>query len=178
MAVSSTVTLPQQAAVGQGTLYTPFGGDGKSAPLGIYDVDIRVVGDAGGGNAGVTIAFDPRYTSVIAYVLAYVIADTAAGDFQLAIEDSVQALPNTRIVGTLPGVAEAFQAQNSIYMWYPPPIWLDGNGTVSASYVNVDATETYGMSVQMYVFDRNVRQIEAAQFLNMVRIGNNAPVAS
>jgi len=178
MSVSNTVILPAQPTLGIGTLFTPFGGDGRSAPLGVYDVDVRVVGDAGAGTASLTIQYDNRYTMLCSYCMAYVNADTAAGEFSLQLTDTDISQPNVHIVGTLPGVAEAFQGQNSVYLWFPPPIWLSGAGTVVASYLNVDATETYGLSAQIYAFDRNVRQIAAAQWLNLVRVGVNSPVAS
>ncbi len=177
MAVSSTTILPAQPAVGGGSLFTPFGGDGRIAPLGVYDVDSRVVGDAGGGNATVTIGFDARYTSICAWAQAYVIADTAGGDFQLQLFDNDTSLPNVRVCGVIPGVAEAFQTINSVYLWYPPPIWLPGAGRIASSFLNVDATETYGLATQIYVFDRNVRQLMAMQWLNSIRVGVNSPPA-
>lgn len=178
MAVSVTLSLPAQPSAGDGSLFTPFGGDGRIAPLGVYDIGIQVVGDASGGNATAQVVMDPRYTSLVAWVAGWVEADTAAGEFMYRLTDGVTNLPNLRIVGTYPGVTEGFSSRNSTYLWYPPPIWLTGNGRIDVVAVNVDATETYGLSCAIYVFDRNVRQIAPAQLLNAVRIGVNSPVAS
>jgi len=178
VAVAVTVVLPAQPATGAGTLFTPFGGDGRSAPLGVYDVDAFVVGDASGGNAVVNIDFDARYTNLLSFAQAGVLADTAAGEFQLQLSDNTVFIPNVRIVGTLPGVTEGFVTPNSVFLWYPPPLFLTGAGRISATFVNVDATETYDLAAQIYVFDRNVRQISPAQLLNMVRITANSVPAT
>ncbi len=178
MSVALTVILPAQPATGGGALFTPFGGDGRVAPIGVWEVNMTLVGDAGGGNAELTCGFDRRYTSIVTYAQASVTADTAAGEFLLQLRDDATQLPNIRVVGTLPGVAETFSAVNSSYLWYPPPIWLTGDGRISARYVNVDATETYNLDCQIYVFDRSVRQITAMQTLLLTRIGVNAPTAT
>lgn len=178
MAVGDVITLPAQPVAGDGVLYSPLGGDGRSAPLAVYDIGIQVVGDAGGGNAVVTVNFDPRYTSLVAWVAPFVAADTAATEFFVQLVDTVLFTPNLRIVGTMPFVTEGFSARNSSYLWFPPPMWFNGNGQLNANFVNVDATETYGMNCSIYVFDRNVRQIQAAQWLNMTKIGVNSPTAT
>lgn len=176
--VSATLALPGQPPAGDGAVFTPFGGNGRLAPIGMWDIGMQVVGDATGALAQCQVQFDPRYTGLVAWVSAWVAADTAAGEFSIQITDAQLSLPNLRIVGTLPGVAEAFQTRNSSYLWYPPPIWLNGEGRLNTFFVNVDATETYGLSCAIYQFDRNVRQYSPAQALNAVRIGVNAPTAS
>lgn len=176
MTVSLAVTLPAQPATGAGTVFTPFGGDGRSAPLGCYNVGMQLVGDAGGGNANLTVNFDPRYTSMVTWAQIGVLADTAAGEFRLQIVDTATSLPNVQVVGTLPGVVEAGASENSIFLWYPPPLYLNSTGSVNAIMLNVDATETYALDLEIYVFDRDVRQITSAQILNLTRIGvNNVP---
>ncbi len=177
MAVSVAFTLPDQPLAGDGALYTPLGGDGKLAPMGVYDVGAQVVGDASGGNAVVMMDFDPRYTSIVAWIAPWVIADTAAGEFVIQLLDTVHVLPNLRVVGTLPGVTEGFTSRNSTYLWYPPPMWFTSTGRLNCTFVNVDATETYGMSCSIFVFDRNVRQYAPMQWLNAMRIGVSAPNA-
>lgn len=174
MAVSSTLTLPGQPAAGGGTEFCPLGGDGKTAPLGIYDVDMQIVGDVSGGNATVTLAFDPRYTSLIQYVQPFVSADAAKGDFQIVLFD-LGTLPQIRVGGTMAGVAESMTTKNSTWTWYPPPVWCTGTGRIQCDFPNVDATETYGMTVSMYVFDRNVVQITPLQILNWVALNANTP---
>ena len=177
MAITSAFQLPAQPAAGVGTIFTPLGGDGKSAPLGQYDVSANLVGDASSGAATIQCSMDPRYMSMIGHVQASVEADTAAGEFQILIADF---LPNMQLamLGTLPGVAEAMFTLNSSYLWFPPPIWMTGASRVQTRYANVDATETYKLDCCIYVFDRNVRQLEAVQWLNMVRVGVNAVPAA
>jgi len=178
MAVATSVTLPAIPSVGLGTQFTPFGGDGKSAPLGVFDVDVRVVGDASGGVASLSLNYDGRYTSMCSYVMIYINADTAAGEFTAQIRDSRTSLPSVRIVGTLPGVAEAFNVTNSAFVWYPPPLYLAGPGQLNVDFLNVDATETYGMACQIYVFNRDVRQITPMNYLNLTRVGVNSVTSS
>lgn len=178
MAVAVTVTLPAQPLAGDGVLFSPLGGDGRSSPIGVYDIGIQIVGDAGGGNAVCTVNMDPRYTSMIAYAAPFAAADAAAGEFAIQIVDNVLFTPNLRVVGTLPGVTEGFVSRNSTYLWYPPPIWLNGNGSLITTQVNVDATETYGLTCAIYVFDRNVRQLTPLSWLNAVRVGVNAPTST
>ncbi len=178
MAVSESFALPAQPAAGVGALYEPLGGDGRVAPMGVYSVEAQIVGDASAGNANITMDFDPRYTSVLGWVSPWIVADTAAGDFSIELLNTVTTLPRVRVVGTLPGVAEAFTSRNSAYLWYPPPIWYTANGRLNVTFVNVDATETYGMACCVYIFDRNVKQYAPLQWLNQMRIGVNSPVAS
>lgn len=178
MAQTSTFTLPAQPAAGSGAFFTPFAGDGKSAPLGVYDVNFTLVGDASGGANNLQILMDPRYISMVGYIQASVTADTGAGDFELQLADTVTNVPTIRVVGTLPGVAETFTAVNSVFLWYPPPVWLSSTGRIQAKYPNVDATETYNLDCSIFVFDRNVRQLTAIQWLNMTRVGVNAVTAS
>ncbi len=178
MAITSTFALPAQPAAGGGAFFTPFGGDGKIAPIGVWDINFILVGDASGGAASLEILMDPRYMSMVAYAQASVTADTGAGEFQLQLTDTAIAVPNIRVVGTLPGVAETFTAVNSVFLWYPPPVWFTGNGRLSARYPNVDATETYNLDASILVFDRNVRQLTALQFLAQTRIGVNSVTAT
>lgn len=178
MSVSSVTTLPGQPPDGDGVVFSPLGGDGRSAPLGQYELGIELDGDASGGNATIQLNMDPRYTSLISYISIWSFADAAAGEFMCQILDLSVTLPNLRIVGTLPHVAESFTSRNGGFLWYPPPIWLAGTGAVLAVQPNVDATEDYGLSASIYVFDRNVRQLSAVQWLNMTRVGVNSPIAS
>jgi len=178
VAVSEVVSLPAQPSAGDGVLFSPLGGDGRSAPLGIYELGAQVTGDAGGGNATVQINMDPRYTSMVAYCAPFVVADTAETEFVAQIVDLVLFVPNLRVVGTMPFVTEGFSSRNSTFLWYPPPIWLNGNGSIIVSFVNVDATETYGLTASIFVFDRNVRQLAPVQWLNATRIGVNSPTSS
>lgn len=176
MSVVSTVTLPAQPTVGS-TRWVPLGGDGVTAPLGYFDVNSRVVGDAGAGTAQLAVHFDPRYTSLCAWANIAVLADTAAGNF------AIQLLPNLTssgliVVGTLPGVAEAFTSTNSAYLWYPPPVFHAGNGVVRVFFPNVDATETYELTTQIFAYDRDVRNRMNMTWLHQLIPSTSAPTAS
>lgn len=158
-------------------MWVPLGGDGVTAPLGYFDVDSRVVGDASGGTAQIAIHFDPRYTSLLAWANISVLADTAPGDFAMQLLPSLTTA-GLIIVGTLPGVEEAFTSSNSAYLWYPPPIFHAGNGVCRVFFPNVDATETYSMAVQVFVYNRDVRNRMNMTWLHQLIPSTNAPVAS
>ncbi len=175
MSVAVTLILPAQPAAGDGAVFTPFGGDGKTAPLGMYDVGFEIVGDGSGGTATCTLAMDERYTSMVCLANPYIAGDAAAGDFTLFIFDTTLGAPNIRVLGVIPFVG--FGTRNGSYMWYPPPMFLSGSGRLMFQAPNVGVGETYGLSACVYVFDRNVRQLSPISLLNMSRVGLNAPIA-
>ncbi len=154
-----------------------MGGDGVTAPIGYYDVDAQLVGDASGGNAVIAVTFDGRYTSLLAFANVKVFADTAAGEFSLTLSRS-GAFSGLSVVGTFPGVAESFVTANSAYLWSPPPIFFAGDGRLQAHFVNVDATETYILQCQVFAYDRNVRNRMNMTWLQQTMPATNAPVAS
>ncbi len=158
-------------------MWVPLGGDGVTAPLGYYDVDTRVVGDASGGTAQLAVLFDPRYTNLCAWVNIGILADTAAGDFALQLLPVV-GVAGLTIVGTIPGVAESFTSQNSAYLWYPPPVFYAGEGVTRAFFPNVDATETYSLTTQIFMYDRDVRNRMNMTWLHQLIPSTNAPIAS
>ncbi len=177
MAVTETVTLPAQPTIGS-TIWVPLGGDGVTAPIGYYDVLARIVGDASGGVATVHIIFDNRYTNLLAWSNIGILADTAAGDFALQMEKSNTALTSIQVVGTIPGVAESFIGQNSSYLWFPPPTFYAGDGQVRFFTPNVDATESYQMAIQVFAYNRDVRNRMNMTWLHQIVPSTNAPVAS
>ncbi len=176
MAVASTITLPAQPSQGAVT-WVPLGGDGVTAPIGYYDVDVQLVGDASGGNAVIAITFDARYTNLCAWANVKVFADTAAGEFSISMTRS-GAFSGLIIVGTLPGVTEGFVTANSTYLWYPPPVFYAGDGRIQAFFLNVDATETYVMTLQVFAYNRDVRNRMNMTWLHQIAPSTNAPVAS
>ncbi len=176
MSVTEVVQLPGQPTLGS-SVWVPLGGDGVTAPLGYFDVDARLVGDASGGTASISIDFDPRYTNLCAWANAKVIADTAAGDFALHL--TPDAVTNgVTVVGTFPGVAEALFATNSCYLWYPPPIFYAGDGRVRLFTDNVDATETYSLTACIFMYARDVRNRMNMTWLHQLIPSTTAPVAS
>ncbi len=177
MAVSSTVTLPAQPTVGE-SAFTPLGGDGKLAPLGCYLTRINVVGDASGTTATLQINLDPRYTNLVAWVLVGAQAMAAAGEFEVRLLDqAVPSVPTIDIVGTLPHVAEATFVNNASFLWYPPPVYFQQKGIIQSIVVNIDATETYKLTAQIYCFDANVLRLAPLPFLQWNVPGVSAPAA-
>ncbi len=177
MAVSSTVTLPALPA--QGALqYIPLGGDGKTAPLGCYFVRLEIDGDAGGGNATMSINLDVRYTNLVAYVNLLIQVDAAAGDFMLGTftgTGGAAASPN--IVGTIPQVATAVNSNNGMFLWYPPPVFYQQEGQIFGVVPNVSATETYKLAAEILVFDADIRRLTPLPWLMQNVPGVSAPAA-
>lgn len=177
MAVAITVTLPAQPAAGR-TVFQPLGGDGKSAPLGCYFVTAEVDGDASGGNAVITIRMDDRYTNLVPYLNLGIQADAAAGDFMMRVHasDANSDPPRVQIVGTIPQIATAV-SDNGQFLWYPPPIFFQGNGIAVASAPNVGVGETYKLQVEVLVFDIDVRRLAPLPWLMLNVPGVSAPAA-
>lgn len=178
MSVSTTVTLPAQPAQGE-TIYTPLGGDGKSAPLGCYFCRAEIDGDAGGTTAAVTIAFDSRYTNLVAYMNMQINADAAAGDFMMRIMRSPSSVAPDRaqIVGTIPQVGTTVTQDNASFLWFPPPIYFQGAGAAVASCLNVSATETYLLTVEVLVFNIDIRRLAPLPLLMLNVPGVSAPAS-
>ncbi len=177
MSVTEAVVLPAQPTIGA-TIWVPLGGDGVTAPIGYYDVLARIVGDAGGGVAQVSIGFDSRYTSLLAYANVGVLADTAATEFVIQTERSSTALTGIQVNGTMPFTLEASFGQNSSYLWFPPPIFYAGDGQVRFFTPNVDATESYHMTAQVFVYNRDVRNRMNMTWLHQITPSTNAPTAT
>lgn len=178
MAVNVVVTLPAQPADGF-TIFTPLGGDGRSAPHGCYFVIAEVDGDASGGAAGMTIDLDVRYTNLVAYANLRIAVDAAAGDFRIGLQaDPAVAIPPTpSITGTIPQVATAVTTDNGSFLWYPPPVFMVGGGRVSATVPNVGVLETYKLELEVLVFDIDVRRITPLPYLMLNVPGVSAPAA-
>jgi len=178
MAVNTLVVLPAQPAQGS-TVYTPLGGDGRSAPHGCYFVLAEIDGDASSGNASVTIDLDVRYTSLVAYANLRIQADAAAGDFRIAMQaDPAVAIPPTpSITGTIPHVATAVTPDNASFLWYPPGVFFQGGARINAVAPNVGALETYKLELEVLVFDIDVRRITPMPWLMLNVPGVSAPAA-
>lgn len=176
MSVTSTVTLPAQPAQGA-LIYEPLGGDGRSAPLGCYFVRLEVDGDAGSGFANLTINFDPRYTNLVAFANLTIEADAAAGDFAMQLRTDAVTTALTLVCGTIPQVATTVSTDNASFLWFPPPIYFKGQGTAIATMLNVGVNETYKLSLEIYVFDINVRQLAPLPILQMNVPGVSAPAS-
>lgn len=178
MAVTATIQLPNQPAVG-GAEFLPLGGDGTTAPLGCYLVTIGVVGDAGGGNANLAINLDRRYTNLIAWANPQVAVATAAPIMQLGIRATggVTGTGDPTIVGTMPHDHAVFANPTSSFLWYPPPIYYVQRGSVHFTTANIAATETYTLVAQIYCFHPEVTRITPLSWLQQNVPGVSAPVS-
>ncbi len=169
--------MPAQPTIGE-SAFTPLGGNGQSAPLGCYMTRINVVGDASGGTATLQMNLDTRYTNLVAWVLVGAQAMAAAGEFEIRLIDAATpSVPTIDIVGTLPHVSEAVFVNNASFLWYPPPVYFQQKGIIQSVVVNVDATETYKLTAQIYCFDSNVLRLTPLALLNWNVPGVSAPAA-
>lgn len=178
MSVSTTVILPAQPAQGE-TVYTPLGGDGRSAPLGCYFCRAEIEGDAGSGTAAITIELDRRYTNLITYLNFQINVDAAAGDFMMRVmRDPSGTQPDrAQIVGTIPQVPTTLTQDNAAFLWYPPPVFFQGAGAGVASTLNVAATETYMLTAEVLVFDVDIRRLAPLPWLMLNVPGVSAPAS-
>lgn len=175
MAVSATLTLPGQPASGN-SIFEPLGGDGTRAPLGCYQSSVAVAGDAGGGNATLTINFDPRYTNLCAWINLTVASAAAAPDFQCRLHGGTGTItPDVHVVGTMPH--QAVETPNAAFLWFPPPLYFIQLGQIRMSVLNVDVTETYTLITQIYCFHPEVTRITPLPLLQLNVPGVSAPAA-
>lgn len=154
MAINSAVTLPAQPAAGL-TTFVPLGGTGTLSPLGYFLVELDLVGDAGGGNASLTINGDPRYTNQFAFVNLKIDVATAAAEFVVSMRLNTAVILNQiQVNGTMP-LIDITQPTSS-FVWVPPPMLWETAGALSFVTPNVAATETYRLFTQVMVWDKNV----------------------
>lgn len=179
MSLSSTVSLPAQPAAGRSE-YIALGGDGKTAPMGCYFSRIQLVGDAGGGSITLHINLDPRFTNLVAVVNASVDGAAAAPEFSIVLTpDTVSSSRSQMTVcGTAPFVTDATSfTDNAAFLWYPPPIYYQQEGQVAFATANVSASELYKLTIEVYVFDSDVRRLTPLSILQMNVPGVSAPAA-
>ncbi len=179
MSVSINNTLPAQPSQGR-TEFIPLGGDGRQAPLGCYLCRLEVDGDAGAGSAVLTLTLDVRYTNLVAVIQPAVEAAAGAPEMDLVLSpDSVASTrPQFNVVGTMPQVTAATSfGDNASFLWYPPPVYFSQEGLVAFATANVGALETYKLTVEVYVFHPDVRQLTPLPFLQMNVPGVSAPAS-
>ncbi len=176
MAVALTLTLPAQPTDGTST-FTPLGGNGTQSPIGCYFTNMQLAGDASSGNAVLTMNLDPRYTNLIAFINMTAASAAVATDFQCRIEAvDGSVLPNVVIVGTMPHIANQ-TSPNAAFLWYPPPIYFIQNGSIRFITDNVDATEVYELTVQIYCFHPEVTRLTPLPMLQWNVPGVSAPAS-
>lgn len=157
IAVSATVTLPAQPAVGA-VEYIPLGGNGYTAPHAAYDVEISVTGAAGGGAADLRILLDPRFCSLVSYVFLQNVQDTAAdAEFRVFIDGG--GAPAQVDAGDITSVAATVSSASINRTWNPTPVVLFGPRApiIGLSMTNVDS-DVITLSTMIYLFNINARQ--------------------
>lgn len=164
MAVSTTVALPDQPAVGV-VHRTPLGGDGFRAPLAAYIVDnLQLTGDASGGGASLMVTMDERFCALVAYLTFSATQATDQDiDVRYRLDTSSASSPvatqvqSRRLEFIVPQVSSA--TINDV--WTPTPVIVPGDGAGGLCSVEVknEDTDIYRLSVLIYIFDINVRQV-------------------
>lgn len=158
MAVATTMSLPDQPAVGLVT-YVPLGGDGWTAPHSVFEVSMASEGAAGGGDNVATVNFDPRWQSVVTYMRAT--NDSASGTIEMFMEllqdhsqPQLSAFANTvPILG--------FKTVN-LMTWCPPPI--PGMRRARCTVPNVDGDD---LLFQFYLYNFNINVLQKVP-LNLI----------
>ncbi len=178
MAVSSTVAIPAQPGAGL-IEFLPLGGDGRVAPLGCYMADVQLAGDASGGLASISLTLDPRYTNLVAFINVRATSTSAAPEFFVDIRSNAAAtgVSGVQIVGTMPQSSMAGLGPNASFLWYPPPIYYPGEGHLSLTMVNTDATEVYSLVAEVYCFDIDIRKLTPLYLMQLNVPGVSAPAA-
>lgn len=177
MSVAITVALPNQPATGA-VVWTPLGGDGRTAPLGCWLINFQIQGDASGGTATLSIVADPRYTNLFAWANPTVSSAAGAPDMLIVIQESgTSGAASPVVVGTMPQIATTVSTTNAAFLWYPPPMYFQGLGELVFITDNVGVGETYIMRAQCYAFDIDAPQLTALPWLQMNVPGVSAPAA-
>jgi len=156
MAVTTTVTMPDQPATGQ-VRYIPLGGDGYVAPHSAYSCFISHAMDASGGNSSINLQFDQRFTQMISYMRSEVVgvaADTAVRQFIRIDGDEI-------ISDTTFGTYWVGTALSS-RLWKPPGVIGTSTPSMTAymtsQMVNVDG-DTHNFTCRVYNFDKRAREL-------------------
>ncbi len=85
MSVAETITLPAQPATGD-ILYAPLGGDGWSAPMGMYMMNnVTLAGDVSGGTTSLTVEMDIQFESLIQMISLQIIGIAADQTYRMSI---------------------------------------------------------------------------------------------
>lgn len=164
MAVLNTFTLPGQPAQGAGlggvATFTPLGGDGYTAPRGMFTVTNMVsTGDATGGAHSNEIVMDSRYCSMVSY--ASMTGPNAADiDIRWSLVASVGGVVPL-MVRTLAvdRMGAAIDAATINDLWLPPAFIMPGSdpATLRIAVINAD-TITMQLHAVIFIYNINARQ--------------------
>jgi len=167
MSVAFAVTIPTQPVTGA-LVYIPLGGDGFSAPQSAWGiVASTLAGDVSGGQAGMDVTLDDRYTSLVSFVAPQVNMGTEA-DLEVQMRLVGNTTPN--MVENITLVAAAITS-DAAGLWIPPA-WICPGGdqvcTVSFVAPNTDG-DTLVLSLLVYNFDIRAREVTPSGILNFAR---------
>lgn len=177
MSVVGTTALPSQPSSGN-AVFQGFGGDGYTAPIGEYLVDARVAHDSGGGTASVTVTMDPRYTNAVVWANLIVSGSATAVEYLVSLARNASSNEASMLIGgTFPFVAATLSTSNNAFVWFPPPMFYQGEGEMNFVTPNVDGDSSF-LRMQIYLFNINVRQTAALPYLlqNFPASGGSVPV--
>ncbi len=153
MAVAITNQLPDQPVLGLNT-YSPLGGDGWTAPHSVAEVSVGSAGDASAGNNVITVTFDPRFQSIVAYVRLSNSSASAGIEMNLSMfpalprsQPQLQAFANAVPVNAL--------STTNNFTWAPPPI--PGLSRLQATTTNTNGDS---LTLMAYIFQFQRRALE------------------
>lgn len=155
MSVSETTALPNQPASGS-TEYQGLGGDGLIAPHSVTAIQMNVAADGSGGTLTTRVDFDPRYCSVVSFIVGKVTAATADVIMQFSIAQS--AIDRFILVDT--GIFLAATSETTGTLVPPPMLILQASSTfiprIEFVVPNVN-TEVAQIGLRVYNFRREVQ---------------------
>lgn len=162
MAVTETVTLPDQPTIGF-VRYVPLGGNGYQAPFAQYVIDnFALAGDVSGGAVQHQVIMDPRYSSLVAYLsITNVQASSADMDFKLRIDSNApqSSIANQIESGVITAISATVSSATANKIWSPVPTIMPGGGEgglIMSEVLNVDGDLTR-LSALIYLFNIDVR---------------------
>lgn len=156
MAVTTTVTMPEQPASGR-VVYRPLGGNGLRSPLAMASVSIKSTGDASAGNHQVTCVIDSTYMFVPTCVLAGVTNPGAAFDIRIDVVPTPFFGFSWTIGGNISTAIDYLSAT-------PPPLVMEHDDSAAATpriYCikdNVNAEELE-LRILFYLFRRRAAEL-------------------
>lgn len=150
MAVTKTVVLPAQGPdAGDITRLRPLGGNGLRGPQSLFEVQVTLAGDAGGGASDITVVFDTRFESIL---LCADNVNTGTALDRTAVFELGSSVPFFG-VGTAQGNAITSQ---SIASWSPPPIV--GRDQVKISTNNIDG-DSQVITLLIYNYQKRASEL-------------------
>lgn len=159
ISVTNQVLLPSQPSGTGDVQFIPLGGDGFTAPHAAYTVrNFSSTGDATGGRVTQDIFMDPRYCSMISWVVSQIEqAIPADADCRISIDGSEQ--PGQVYAQNIKAAAAALGVQTISCQFSPRPFIYPGGGAprIHTSQANVNGDE-YTLDCLIYLFNIRVRE--------------------